>query len=79
VDRRTSGRVNRAFEHVTRDGLIYCYGPGLHYSTQSSWLLSLTTDSEIRIERIEHGTAPSPCVNDPSTWSFSGNAVTMVR
>jgi hypothetical protein len=31
------------------------------------------------MERIEHGTDPSPCEDDPSTWSLSGNAVTMVR
>lgn len=79
VDRQTSGRVNRAFEDVTPDGQIYCYGPEVEHGPVSSWLLSLTSATALTIERIEHDPGPSPCGDDPSTWSFSGNAVSMVR
>lgn len=78
VDRRTSGRINRAFEDVTPDGQIYCYGPEVE-TFMSSWLLSMTSASQLRMELVEHGLGASPCEADPSTWSFSGNAVTMVR
>jgi hypothetical protein len=79
VDRQTSGRVNRAFEDVTADGQIYCYGPEVEYFSVSSWYLRLTTPSTLTMERIEHGPGPSPCATDPATWSFSGNAVSLVR
>jgi hypothetical protein len=78
VDRRTSGRVNRAFEDVTPDGQIYCYGPDVE-SFRASWLLGMTTPTELRMEYVQHALDASPCEADPSTWSFSGNAVTMVR
>jgi hypothetical protein len=79
VDRTTSGRVNRAFEDVTPDGQIYCYGPEVEYFTVSSWFLELTSATALTIERIEHGPGPSPCADDPTTWSFGPNAVSMVR
>lgn len=82
VTRRTSGRVNLAFDQVTPDGLIYCYGPdvgpwGAAYP--GSWLLELTSATEVQMERIAHAPGESPCADDPDTWSFSGNAVSMVR
>lgn len=79
VDRRTSGRVNRAFEDVPQDGFIYCYGPPVSGFAPSSWFLQLTSASAIRIEHIGHGPGGSPCDDDPSTWSFSPSAVTMIR
>ena len=81
VSHRTSGRVNLAFEHVTPDGLIYCYGPdvGPWAWAAGSWFLSLTSETTLRIEHIGHGPGESPCADDPGTWSFGGGAVSMVR
>ena len=31
------------------------------------------------MERIEHGPGESPCGDSVDTWSFSGNAVSMIR
>jgi hypothetical protein len=75
VPRRASGRVNRAFEHVTPDGQIYCYGP----DGPASWFLSMTAGSALRIELRTHAAGASPCVADPATWSFSTRAASMVR
>lgn len=74
--RATSGRVNRAFEDVSGDGLIYCYAgdTGLE-----SWLLSLDADGFLTIERIAHATGAGPCAEDPSSWGFGGGALTLVR
>ena len=79
VSRATSGRVNLAFEHVTPDGLIYCYGPDVGPWAAGSWFLSMTSATALRIEHIAHGPGATPCDDDPGTWSFSGNAVLMVR
>jgi len=79
VERRTSGRVNRAFEEITQDGRIYCYGPPVEGFAPSSWYLQLTSATAIRMEHIAHGPGESPCADDPSTWSFGAGAVTMVR
>lgn len=79
VPRLTSGRVNRAFEQVTADGTIHCYGPGLPFPG-ASWLVALASNGMLSIERRAHtGAAASPCLSDPSTWSFSGARVTLVR
>jgi hypothetical protein len=77
VPRETSGRVNRAFEQVTPDGLIYCYGPSVLMN--SSWLLKVTSATALQIEHVPHGPGESPCSDDPGTWSLGGNAVSMVR
>ncbi len=79
VDRQTSGRVNRAFEQVTPDGLIYCYGPDNGPQGFSSWFVSMTSATSITIEYIAHSPGDTPCVNDPATWAFSSRAVPMVR
>lgn len=79
VERRTTGRVNRAFEDVGPDGLIYCYGPAVEGFAPSSWFLQLTSATAMRIEHVDHGAGGSPCGDDPSTWSFGATAVTMVR
>jgi hypothetical protein len=79
VPRQTSGRVNRAFEQVTPDGLIYCYRPEGTNVSGSSWFVSMTSATTLRIERIEHGPGASPCGADPGTWSFGTGAVAMVR
>lgn len=79
VPRRTSGRVNLAFELVTPDGLIYCYGPDIGPWSVGSWFLSLTSGTELQIEHIGHGPGASPCDDDPGTWSLGGGAVSMVR
>jgi hypothetical protein len=78
VPRVTSGRVNRAFEQVTADGTIYCYGPPLLNAGQS-WFLSLAVNGSLSIERKAHPVGSSPCLADPSTWSFSAARMTMVR
>ncbi len=79
VSRQTSGRVNLAFDQVTPDGLIYCYGPDAGPGASGSWFLSLTSGTDLRIEHISHGSGETPCDNDPGTWSFGANAVSMVR
>jgi hypothetical protein len=79
VSRQTSGRVNLAFEQVKPDGRIYCYGPDTGPGAAGSWLLSLTSETALRIEHIPHGLGETPCGDDPDTWSFSANAVSMVR
>ncbi|MGD8278050.1 MAG: hypothetical protein PVH00_08490 [Gemmatimonadota bacterium] len=79
VTRQTSGRVNLAFDQVTPDGLIYCYGPDIGPWAVGSWLLSLTSETAIRIEHIAHGPGASPCNDDPDTWSFGSGAMSMVR
>ncbi len=79
VERRTSGRVNRAFEDVTQDGLIYCYGPTVPGFAPSSWLVQLTSATALRLEHIDHAAGASPCNADPATWSFGPAAVTMIR
>jgi hypothetical protein len=77
VPRVTAGRVNRAFESVTPDGLVYCYGPDIHFAT-TSWLLSVTGPSALSIRRVSHASGPGPCSDDPATWSLAG-ATEMVR
>jgi len=79
VTRQTSGRVNLAFDKVTPDGLIYCYGPDIGPWASGSWFLSQTSATELRIEHIDHGPGESPCNDGPDTWSLGGGAITMVR
>ncbi|MEW5916198.1 MAG: hypothetical protein AB1762_07325, partial [Gemmatimonadota bacterium] len=79
VTRRTTGRINRAFEHVTADGQIYCYGPDIGPFGATSWFLTLTSGTALGIERRVHAAGASPCNSDPSTWSFGAGAVSMVR
>jgi hypothetical protein len=77
VPRAASGRVNRAFEDVTPDGLIYCYGPDAMLPT-SSWLLTMTGPAALTIRQVTHSAGASPCLADPSGWSTAGG-VAMVR
>ncbi len=71
-----SGRKNRAFDEVTADGTVYCYAP---FADDASFLLSLAPSGELRIERIEHGSGASPCNAEPSSWTLSPAAMTLVR
>lgn len=77
VPRMTTGRVNRAFEQVTSDGLVYCYTGDPSYPADS-WLLGLTGSTSLGVRRISHAPGDSPCQDDPSTWSLAG-AVQLVR
>ncbi len=77
VARQASGRVNRAFEQVTSDGLIYCYGPDAQLQS-ASWLLSLTGASALTVRQVVHAAGASPCLGDPATWSIAGG-LAMVR
>jgi hypothetical protein len=77
VPRASAGRVNRAFEQVTADGQIYCYGPEIKLP-EMSWLVSLTGSTSLSIRRVQHGIGDSPCLADPATWSLAG-AQPMVR
>jgi hypothetical protein len=79
VPRQTTGRVNLAFEQVTPDGLIYCYGPDVGPRAGGSWLLSMTSATALRIEHFVHGADETPCDDDPGTWSFGSSAVSVVR
>jgi len=78
VPRLTSGRVNRAFEHLTPDGTIDCYGP-IILSNRSSWFIALTSATNLSIELVTHAFGASPCLADPSTWAFGSARVLMVR
>lgn len=79
VARETTGRVNRAFQDVGPDGLIYCYGPQVNGASRSSWFVQVTSATGLRIELVEHGLGESPCGDDPATWSFGPAAVAVVR
>ena len=79
ITQGANGRVNVPFEQVTADGLLYCYGPEVERGGASSWLLQLTSETTLEIEWMPHGAGDSPCASDPATWSFSGQAVSMVR
>ena len=79
MERETSGRVNRAFEDVGPDGLIYCYGPQVSGLLASKRFVQVTSATALRIEHIEHGPAEAPCNDDPSAWSFGPAALAMVR
>ncbi len=78
TQRQTSGRVNRAFSDVGPDGLIYCYSR-LNQPMTSSWFISLSVSNMLTIRRVAHAVGASPCGNDPSTWSFGANTLTLVR
>ena len=77
VGRETSGRVNRAFEQVSADGQIHCYGPD-PLLPGSSWLLALTSPTRLSIRKVDHTPGASPCQGDPATWSLAG-AMELVR
>jgi hypothetical protein len=79
VPRETTGRVNRAFNGVTADGLLYCYGGNAASDPGRSWLLSLASNGTLTIEQLQHAGLPGPCADDPGTWSFSANALAFVR
>jgi hypothetical protein len=79
VARATSGRVNRAFDEVAGDDLIYCYGPPVAHLAGASWLLSLSPTETLRMERVPHAHGASPCADPPESWSFSTAARTFVR
>ena len=77
VPRATEGRVNRPFEQVTPDGLIYCYAPAPGAGGFINILLMMTGPSELMIRKVPQ-TAPNMCSADPSTWTMAG-ATRMVR
>ena len=78
VSRATTGRVNRAFEQVTNDGLVYCYGPDVLWQGRN-WLLTLTSLTTLKIRMVTATVAvPNICAADPGTWSMDG-AISMVR
>jgi len=81
VPRETSGQVNRAFEQMAGDELVYCYNTTdpTDFGFGSSWLVSLASSGALRIEWIEHAGAPGPCIADPTTWQFSAAAMSLVR
>jgi hypothetical protein len=71
VPRLTSGRVNRAFEHLTADGTTYCYGPG-GVGNRSSWFISLSSATGLNIEQVVHAFGESSLA-DPSMGSGSAS------
>lgn len=81
VPRTTAGRVNRAFEEVTADGLVYCYDVAdpSDFSFGLSWLLVMPTASTLRIELINHAGSPSPCSESPASWQLGAAAAAMTR
>ncbi len=79
VRREEDGRMNRAFEDVTPDGLVYCYNSSDLSSFGNSWFISLNTDGQLMIERIEHPGEDTPCRSDPETWRVGVDALAFVR
>jgi hypothetical protein len=71
VPRQATGRVNRPFEDVRPDGLVYCYGPDPFVPGQS-WLLSMTGPEALTLRRVQHAAGASPCLGDPQGWSVNG-------
>jgi hypothetical protein len=78
VPRATSGRVNRAFDQITADDALHCYGPDQGAPTMS-WLLRLAPTGRLRIARVVHGVGASPCGAAPATWSMPTTALEFVR
>jgi hypothetical protein len=76
--RQTSGRVNRAFDQIGPDGLVYCYDSVLPFRT-ISWFVSLGSDGRLRMARVNHSPGAGPCGADPSTWSLGPNPVVLER
>jgi len=76
VRRANSGRVNRAFEQVTNDGLIYCYGPDVN-SPGWYWFLQLTGPNSLSMRNVR-GSAVDLCQTPTATWTMTG-ATTLVR
>jgi len=78
VTRANSGRVNRPFDQVTNDGLIYCYGPDALWPARN-WLVQVTGPSALKIRMVQATSElPDLCAADPGTWSMAG-AISMVR
>lgn len=71
-----ASRVNRPFEQVTNDGLVYCYGPDAQYPGRV-WLVQLTGPATLSIKRVTNFVT-NTCEDSPATWSMVG-AVNMVR
>ena len=82
VPRKTSGRVNRVFADIV-DETIHCYFAegftGWSAPQDMSWLLALEANGALKIEKVTHADGATPCAADPSTWAFTGNAMTLVR
>jgi hypothetical protein len=70
TSRQSSGRVNRAFDQVGPDGLIYCYA-AFNQATRS-WFVSLSSIQRLSVRRLDHSAGASPCNADPSTWTMVG-------
>jgi hypothetical protein len=77
VPRETTGRVNRAFEHLIGDGLVYCYGGA--DTPFMSWFVSLAANATLTIEKIDHAEGAGPCASAPESWSFGEQAMTFTR
>jgi len=77
VPRETAGRVNRAFEQVTADGLVYCYTDSPAFAT--SWLLTMPSATSLTVQLVQHPGAPSPCDSSPTAWQLGAAAVQLVR
>ena len=71
-----TGRVNRPFELLTADGLVYFYGPELR-SPSMTWLISMSGPTSLSIKKVENAFANS-CASPPTTWSMAG-ATNFVR
>ena len=54
---------------------------GLRLSVRfrNSWFISLNTDGQLMIERIEHPGEDTPCRSDPETWRVGADALAFVR
>ena len=62
--------MNRPFEQVANDGLIYCHGPDTR-APSLSWLISMTGPDTPGIRMVEDFVA-NTCAASPNTWSFVG-------
>ena len=71
-----TGRVNRPFELVTNDGVVYCYGPDVQEASLS-WLVAMAGPSTLRIRRVMNP-ASNTCTDSPGSWTMDG-ALELVR
>jgi len=77
VTRASSGRVNRPFEQVTNDGLIYCYGPDDAQAPGRFWFIQLTASNALSVRNV-FGSPTNLCQASPTTWTMVG-ATSFVR
>lgn len=78
VPRLTTGRHNRAFDQVTSDDALHCYGPDQGLPTHS-WFVQLAPTGRLTVGRDVHAVGDSPCLREASAWRMPTGALSFVR